>query len=131
MGNFKHQSIRTANHDRERDVDREADRDSKVKDGNERLRNVGFFPAFHYDLRSFISRSQLSDKYDRDRRAISSISQLRPKDRDSAPHLPNSSSRVTSQGQQSSSGRSTDAREPSKKKDGESSEDWRRGRLFV
>lgn len=43
MGNFKHQSIRTANHDRERDVDREADRDSKVKEGNERLRNVVVF----------------------------------------------------------------------------------------
>ncbi|KAL4064972.1 hypothetical protein V8B97DRAFT_1193294 [Scleroderma yunnanense] len=108
MGNFKHQSIRTADRDRERDVDKEVDRDSKVKDGHERLRN-------------------LSEKYDRDRRAISSLTQLRPKDRDPAQHHSNSGSRVTSQGQQPVSGRAIDARESSKKKDGESTEDWRRG----
>ncbi|KAI6136760.1 hypothetical protein F5141DRAFT_48147 [Pisolithus sp. B1] len=108
MGNFKHQSIRTTERERERDVDREQDRDSKVKEGHERLRN-------------------LSDKYDRDRRAISSLSQLRSKDREVAPHLGNSGSRATTQGQQALSARTTDNREPSKKKDGESTEDWRRG----
>ncbi|KIJ68269.1 hypothetical protein HYDPIDRAFT_185388 [Hydnomerulius pinastri MD-312] len=107
MGNFKHQSIRATDRDRDRDADREQDRD-KVKEGQERLRN-------------------LSDKYDRDRRALSSISQMRPKDRELAPHLSNPSSRVTSQGQQTVSARATDARDPPKKKDGESSEDWRRG----
>ncbi|KAG1716576.1 hypothetical protein ID866_628 [Astraeus odoratus] len=108
MGNFKHQSIRTTDRDREREVDRDQDRDPKVKEGHERLRN-------------------LSDKYDRDRRAISSISQLRSKDREVAPHLVNSTSRVVSQGQQTVGNRATDNREPLKKKDGESAEDWRRG----
>lgn len=108
MGNFKHQSIRTAEREREREVDREQDRDSKVKEGHERLRN-------------------LSDKYDRDRRAISSLSQLRSKDREVTPHLANSGSRIAAQGQQVLSARTTDGRESSKKKDGESTEDWRRG----
>lgn len=108
MGNFKHQSIRTTERERERDADRDQDRDSKVKEGHERLRN-------------------LSDKYDRDRRAISSLFQLRSKDREVAPHLANSGSRATTQGQQALSARTTDSREPSKKKDGESTEDWRRG----
>ncbi|KAH7883742.1 hypothetical protein F5I97DRAFT_2065263 [Phlebopus sp. FC_14] len=104
MGNFKHQSIR----DRDRDVDREQDRDMRLKEGQERLRN-------------------LSDKYDRDRRALSSLSQMRPKDREPAPHLSNPSTKVSSQGQQMVSGRAADAREPLRKKDGETSDDWRKG----
>ncbi|KAI6044965.1 hypothetical protein EDC04DRAFT_181199 [Pisolithus marmoratus] len=96
------------NRERERDVDREQDRDSKAKEGHERLRN-------------------LSDKYDRDRRGISSISQLRSKDREVAPHISNSGARVAAQGQQALSAHAADSREPSKKKDGESTNDWRRG----
>lgn len=71
--------------------------------------------------------SKLSDKYDRDRRALSSMQQLRGKDRDLAPHLGGTSSRIASQSQQAPSNRQLDSREPSKKKDGETSEDWRRG----
>ncbi|KAG1867883.1 hypothetical protein DFJ58DRAFT_768226 [Suillus subalutaceus] len=107
MGNFKHQSIRATDRDRDRETDREQERDSRVKDGQERLRN-------------------LSDKYDRDRRALSSMQQLRGKDRDLAPHLGGTSSRIASQSQQAPSNRQLDSREPSKKKDGETSEDWRR-----
>ncbi|KAG0709037.1 hypothetical protein DFH29DRAFT_890248 [Suillus ampliporus] len=107
MGNFKHQSIRATDRDRDRDTDREQERDSRVKDGQERLRN-------------------LSDKYDRDRRALSSMQQLRGKDRDLAPHLGSTSSRISSQSQQALSSRQLDSREPPKKKDGETSEDWRR-----
>ncbi|KAG2117775.1 uncharacterized protein F5147DRAFT_247853 [Suillus discolor] len=107
MGNFKHQSIRAADRDRDRDTDREQERDSRVKDGQERLRN-------------------LSDKYDRDRRALSSMQQLRGKDRDLTPHIGGTSSRIASQSQQAPSNRQLDSREPSKKKDGETSEDWRR-----
>ncbi|KIK94862.1 hypothetical protein PAXRUDRAFT_827562 [Paxillus rubicundulus Ve08.2h10] len=107
MGNFKHQSIRATDRDRDRDADREQDRD-KVKEGQERLRN-------------------LSDKYDRDRRALSSLSQMRPKDRELAPHLANTGSRGTSQGQQTALSRVSDSRDSSRKKEGESNEDWRRG----
>ncbi|KAG9314512.1 hypothetical protein JVU11DRAFT_5309 [Chiua virens] len=102
MGNFKHQSIRAADRDRDRDVEKEQDRE-RVKEG-ERLRN-------------------LSDKYDRDRRALSSISQMRTKDREIAPHLANPP-RVTAQ---TASSRVSDSRDVQKKKDGESNEDWRRG----
>jgi hypothetical protein len=70
---------------------------------------------------------KLSDKYDRDRRALSSMQQLRGKDRDVASHLGATSSRLASQSQQAPSNRQLDSREPSKKKDGETSEDWRRG----
>lgn len=70
---------------------------------------------------------QLSDKYDRDRRALSSISQMRAKDRELAPHLPNPSSRVAAQGHQTVSSRASDSRDAQRKKDGESNEDWRRG----
>ncbi|KIJ21604.1 hypothetical protein PAXINDRAFT_95149 [Paxillus involutus ATCC 200175] len=107
MGNFKHQSIRATDRDRDRDTEREQDRD-KVKEGQERLRN-------------------LSDKYDRDRRALSSLSQIRPKDRELAPHLANTGSRGTSQGQQTAPSRASDSRDPPRKKEGESNEDWRRG----
>ncbi|KAF9240938.1 hypothetical protein BU15DRAFT_61250 [Melanogaster broomeanus] len=103
MGNFKHHSMRATDRDRDRDKDteREQDRD-KVKEGQERLRN-------------------LSDKYDRDRRALSSLSQIRPKDRDQP------GSRVASQSQQTTLTRVSDSRDPPRKKDGESNEDWRRG----
>jgi hypothetical protein len=40
MGNFKHQSIRATDRDRDRETDKEQERDSRVKDGQERLRNV-------------------------------------------------------------------------------------------
>ncbi|KAG2029660.1 hypothetical protein BDR03DRAFT_1042831 [Suillus americanus] len=105
MGNFKHQSIRATDRDRDSDTDREQERDSSVKDGQERLRN-------------------LSDKYDRDRRALSSMQQLRGKDRDVASHLGATSSRLASQSQQAPSNRQLDSREPSKKKDG-SDNPWR------
>ncbi|KAG6381329.1 hypothetical protein JVT61DRAFT_5739 [Boletus reticuloceps] len=106
MGNFKHQSIRAADRDRDRDAEKEQDRE-RVKEGQERLRN-------------------LSDKYDRDRRALSSLPQFRVKDRELAPHLANPSSRVTAQGHQAVSSRASDSRDTQKKKDGESNEDWRR-----
>ncbi|KAI0793417.1 hypothetical protein C8Q75DRAFT_750127 [Abortiporus biennis] len=90
MGNFRHQSIRTADRDKDKDLDRERERDIRDKEGQERLRS-------------------LSDKYDRDRLALSSAATaLRNKDRESAPHL--------------GSGRET-----SKRKVGESNDDWRRG----
>ncbi|KAG1761471.1 hypothetical protein EDD22DRAFT_980208 [Suillus occidentalis] len=95
MGNFKHQSIRATDRDRDRDTDREQERDSRVKDGQERLWNS-------------------SDKYDRGRPALSSMQQLRGKDRDVASHLAPSNCQV-------------DSRQRSKKKDGETREDWRRG----
>ncbi|KAG1723905.1 hypothetical protein EDD22DRAFT_961908 [Suillus occidentalis] len=107
MGNFKHQSIRATDRDRDRDTDREQERDSRVKDGQERLWNS-------------------SDKYDRGRPALSSMQQLRGKDRDVASHLGATSSRLASQSQQAPSNRQVDSRQPSKKKDGETREDWRR-----
>ncbi|KAH0838443.1 hypothetical protein J3R83DRAFT_6754 [Lanmaoa asiatica] len=112
MGNFKHQSIRAADRDRDRDAEKEQDRE-RVKEGQERLRNASTGP--------------LSDKYDRDRRALSSISQMRAKDRELAPHLAHPSSRVTAGGHQTVSSRVSDSRDAQRKKDGESNEDWRRG----
>jgi zinc finger CCCH domain-containing protein 13 len=38
MGNFKHQSIRTSDREKDKDADRE--RDLRDKEGQERLRNV-------------------------------------------------------------------------------------------
>ncbi|OJA10762.1 hypothetical protein AZE42_00328 [Rhizopogon vesiculosus] len=107
MGNFKHQSIRATDRDRDRDVDREQERDSRVKDGQERLRN-------------------LSDKYDRDRRALSSVQPPRGKERDLTSQLGSTSSRIPTQSQQALGNRQLDSREPPRKKDGETSEDWRR-----
>ncbi|GLB36314.1 hypothetical protein LshimejAT787_0306020 [Lyophyllum shimeji] len=70
MGNFKHQSLRASDRDRERDRERDADRDRerdlRDKEGHERLRH-------------------LSDKYDRDRLALPLSA--RNKERDAAPHL--------------------------------------------
>ncbi|OSD03522.1 hypothetical protein PYCCODRAFT_1476918 [Trametes coccinea BRFM310] len=106
MGNFRHQSIRTTERGSEKDVDRERERDLRDREGQERLRN-------------------LSDKYDRDRLALSSASALRNKDRDAAPHL--SGTTTTRLGQTTTAGRRTEVRDTSKRKTGESSDDWRRG----
>ncbi|EIW86567.1 hypothetical protein CONPUDRAFT_161289, partial [Coniophora puteana RWD-64-598 SS2] len=100
MGNFKHQSIRTTDRDRDRDTDREQDKDTRARENQERIRN-------------------LSDKYDRDRRALSTA--LRGKERDQAPHLgATATPRAVPAGQPAS-------RDTSKKKEGDFSDDWRRG----
>ncbi|KAL0580308.1 hypothetical protein V5O48_001725 [Marasmius crinis-equi] len=65
----------------------------------------------------------LSDKFDRDRLSISG---LRNKERDVAPHFAPGSSRGTAQAGTIAS-RRAEAREGAKKKVGEASEDWRRG----
>ncbi|KAF8078451.1 hypothetical protein FPV67DRAFT_1663190 [Lyophyllum atratum] len=110
MGNFKHQSLRASDRDRERDRERDADkdreRDIRDKEGHERLRH-------------------LSDKYDRDRLALPLSA--RNKERDAAPHLSTgSTSRVGGQAPPGSS-RRAEARDGVKKKAGEASEDWRKG----
>ncbi|KAI0079596.1 hypothetical protein K474DRAFT_1696309 [Panus rudis PR-1116 ss-1] len=105
MGNFRHQSIRTA--DREKDGDRERERDLRDKEGQERLRS-------------------LSDKYDRDRLALSS-SALRSKDRDSAPHLTSGASGRLGTGINNSASRRTEGRELTKRKISDTGDDWRRG----
>ncbi|TCD63396.1 hypothetical protein EIP91_005604 [Steccherinum ochraceum] len=106
MGNFRHQSIRTTERDKDKETDKERERDIRDKEGAEKLRS-------------------LSDKYDRDRLALSSTT-LRGKDRDSAPHLSGGSSGRLGQGQGTNGTRRTEARESTKRKPGES-EDWRRG----
>lgn len=73
--------------------------------------------------------SQLSDKYDRDRLALSSVSTLRNKDRDAAPHLTGTS--TSRLGQAAGAGRRAEGREASKRKPVESSDDWRRGECIV
>lgn len=40
MGNFRHQSLRTTDRDKDRDTDRDKERDLRDKEGQERLRNV-------------------------------------------------------------------------------------------
>jgi hypothetical protein len=70
---------------------------------------------------------KLSDKYDRDRRALSSVQQPRGKERDMPSQLGTTSSRIPSQSQQGLGNRQLDSREHPRKKDGETSEDWRRG----
>ncbi|KAI0361725.1 hypothetical protein OH77DRAFT_1417997 [Trametes cingulata] len=106
MGNFRHQSIRTTERSTEKEADRERERDLRDREGQERLRN-------------------LSDKYDRDRLALTSASSLRNKDRDTAPHLSGTS--TTRLGQVAGTGRRTEGRDTTKRKTGESSDDWRRG----
>ncbi|KAF8898562.1 hypothetical protein BD779DRAFT_1484574 [Infundibulicybe gibba] len=107
MGNFKHQSLR-GDRERDRDGDKDRERDMRDKEGQERLRS-------------------LSDKYDRERLALPS-SNSRNKDRDAAPHLTSTSSKLNPQAQASNAtSRRTEAREAAKKKAGETSEDWRRG----
>ncbi|KAF8269371.1 hypothetical protein EI94DRAFT_1778339 [Lactarius quietus] len=111
MGNFKHQSIRTSERERDKDADRDRERDLRDKEGQERLRN-------------------LSDKYDRDRLSSpAGGTALRTRERDSAPHLAGGTSRLPSQNSLGSgTARRTDGRDGSRRKAGESSEDWRRGR---
>ncbi|KAG7450345.1 uncharacterized protein BT62DRAFT_506784 [Guyanagaster necrorhizus] len=100
MGNFKHQSLR--------DRDGDKDRDLRDKEGQERLRN-------------------LSDKFDRDRLALP-LSNIRGKDKEAVSHLGPGSSRTPGQPQLSSvAARRSEARENGKKKAGETNEDWRRG----
>ncbi|KAJ7655117.1 hypothetical protein DFH06DRAFT_1298722 [Mycena polygramma] len=99
MGNFKHQSLRDRDRDRDRDGDKDRERSIRDKEGQERLRD-------------------LSDKYDRDRLAAPG---LRNKERDIAPHLAVGSTVLTA------AARRAEARDGTKKKVGEVSEDWRRG----
>ncbi|KZT06879.1 uncharacterized protein LAESUDRAFT_812541 [Laetiporus sulphureus 93-53] len=109
MGNFRHQSLRTNDRDKDKDLERERERDLRDKEGQERLRN-------------------LSDKYDRDRLALSASSNIRTKERDSAPHLVSGATSRLGQTQNSSStSRRNETRDVPKRKIGESSEDWRRG----
>ncbi|KAG6813072.1 hypothetical protein H0H92_014131 [Tricholoma furcatifolium] len=108
MGNFKHQSSRASDRDREKDreIEKDRERDIRDRDGHERLRH-------------------LSDKYDRDRLVLPS----RGKERDTAPHL-NSSSNNRGIGQSqavSSTIRRNETRDVIKKKAGEVSDDWRKG----
>ncbi|KAH9944463.1 uncharacterized protein BXZ73DRAFT_39881 [Epithele typhae] len=106
MGNFRHQPIRTTDKIGDKDLDRERERDLRDREGQERLRN-------------------LSDKYDRDRLALTSASNIRNKERDAAPHLSGTSTgRI---GQTQTTGRRGEGRETTKRKAGESSDDWRRG----
>ena len=128
MGNFKHQSIRTTERDRDRDTDK--DRDLRDREGHERLRNV----CLDLNLPSTtLTLLQLSDKFDRDRLALPATSSLRNRERDSAPHLtPAGTSRVGSTASLSTSNsRRTDAREVTKRKPGESSDDWRKGTFLM
>ncbi|KAI9512790.1 hypothetical protein F5148DRAFT_972824 [Russula earlei] len=111
MGNFKHQPIRSSEREKDKDTDRERERDLRDKEGQERLRS-------------------LSDKYDRDRLSSpAGAANLRTRERDSAPHL-GGTGRLPSQGSLGSGAtRRADGRDPSRRKAGESSEDWRRGKL--
>ncbi|OCH96494.1 hypothetical protein OBBRIDRAFT_882979 [Obba rivulosa] len=110
MGNFRHQSLRTSDRDKERESERERERELRDKEGQERLRN-------------------LSDKYDRDRLALTSSStNLRAKDRDLAPHLTTVSSHRLGQTQGlTPTTRRNEGRDALKRKNGETSDDWRRG----
>jgi hypothetical protein len=118
MGNFKHQSLR----DRDRDGDKDRERDIRDKEGQERLRNVGLDQSFFYYHNH--SNVQLSDKYDRDRLAAPGLR----KERDIAPHLAVDSIRGSTS--LTAAARRAEARDGSKKKVGEVSEDWRRGNWF-
>lgn len=127
MGNFRHQSIRTTDRNGDKDLDRERERDLRDREGQERLRNVRFHAALScvhaHDVQ------QLSDKYDRDRLALSSASTLRNKERDVAPHL--SSTSTSRLGQSQGTGRRGEGRDTTKRKAGESSDDWRRGKCIT
>ena len=127
MGNFRHQSIRTAERDKDKEGDKDRDRDIRDKEGAEKLRSVRqtirLCPCQASDALG--TAAQLSDKYDRDRLALSSTS-LRGKDRDSAPHLSAGSSTRLGSGQGTNGNRRTEGREPAKRKPGEN-DDWRRG----
>ena len=125
MGNFRHQSLRTTDRDKDRDVDKDKERDLRDKEGQERLRNVSIDGL---STNFLLITIQLSDKYDRDRLALTSTStSSRQKERDSAPHLATGSSARLSQAQGTTqSGRRAEGRDQGKRKI-ESSEDWRKG----
>ncbi|KXN89870.1 hypothetical protein AN958_04874 [Leucoagaricus sp. SymC.cos] len=126
MGNFKHQSLRSG--DRERDGDR--DREIRDKEGLRHLSDkydrdrLGMLPAYR-EIRDKEGLRHLSDKYDRDRLGMLPAS-ARGKERESAPHLNVNSSRTSSQNQSSATSRRADGRESQKKRPGESGDDWRR-----
>lgn len=120
MGNFRHQSLRTTDRGTDKEVDREKERELRDREGQERLRNVSTVRTHADDPLTPVF--QLSDKYDRDRLA------LRNKERDVAPHLTGTAgSRLT---QTQATGRRAEGRDASKRKVGESSDDWRRGGLL-
>lgn len=71
---------------------------------------------------------QLSEKFDRDRLGLPLSTLRTTKERSIAPHLASGSTRVsTTQAQGTIAARRAETREASKKKAGESGEDWRRG----
>lgn len=98
MGNFKHQSLR----DRDKDRD-DKDRDARDKDGHERLRH-------------------LSDKYDRDRLGMAAPN-ARNRDREGG--LSTTTARTTQANANSTSSRRSEGRDANKRK-GEGGDDWRR-----
>ncbi|TDL28665.1 hypothetical protein BD410DRAFT_781186 [Rickenella mellea] len=105
MGNFKHQSIRGS--ERDRDRERDAERDLRT----------------------------LSDKYDRERGRVDRLglpansTLIRNRDREPAPHLPTGTTNRAASAQSTESVGSPSVRRDTtaKKRNGESSEDWRRG----
>lgn len=128
MGNFKHHSIRPGDRDRdrERDGDKDRERDIRDKEGQDRLRHVRIRTLLPVIKLTF--SHQLSEKYDRDMLSLPPTG-LRNKERDAAPHLaPAPASRSSAQAQVAPiNGHRIESREISKKKAGETSEDWRRG----
>ncbi|KAF9458197.1 hypothetical protein BDZ94DRAFT_1271270 [Collybia nuda] len=99
MGNFKHQSLRP--NDRDRDGEKDRQRDIRDREGQEKLRH-------------------LSDKYDRERNKERDTAPHL---------TAGSSSKVAAQPIQTptTSSRRVETRETAKKKAGETSEDWRKG----
>jgi hypothetical protein len=129
MGNFKHQSLRTSDRDRDKDIDKDRERDMREKEGQERLRNVGFCYNTIFQINNTF---QLSDKYDRDRLTLpGSMNALRNKQRDTASHLATGTSRPSPRNHiDNGISRQVDAKDSGKKKAGENSEDWRKGWFF-
>lgn len=123
MGNFKHQSIRGS--ERDRDRERDAERDLRTVCGSE-----------IWPLNILQILPQLSDKYDRERGRVDRLglpansTLLRNRDREPAPHLPAGTTNRAASAQSTESVASPSARREttSKKRNGESSEDWRRGK---
>jgi len=126
MGNFKHQSLRTSDRDRDREHtnDRERDRDLRDKEGQERLRHVSFSSSQVFE---FTHCFQLSDKYDRDRMASLSSS-TKPKERNAVVATGLNTARNAQALASTAASRRAEAREAGKKKVGETSDDWRRGK---
>lgn len=112
--------IRTA-----KKMERKSERETRM------VMNVcGMFVAYSRATDTVLNRVQLSDKYDRDRLALP-MTNSRGKERDTAPHLvATASNRATTQPQSSNSAaRRAEIRDAAKKKIGETSEDWRKGRF--